>query len=360
MRLRVFLISSFVFLFLGLSAVKDSTQVKAVKLVALPVVFYQPESKWGGGMAGIFRFKKRSVPDSIRYSNIIFTFTYTQLRQIVFSAPFQLWLNRENYNIYGEFGYQSENYLFFGTGNRVPASFQETYHINFPRIQVNVLKRIYPHLFAGIRYAADRNTLSQLSGSGLLIKGMIPGSSGGITSGGGAALKYDNRDNQFYTTRGYYLELSSLFYHKKLGSDYTFNKYTLNASTYRALPRRQVLAFNAYTQINIHRVPFYQMAALGGDARMRGLYDGRFRDKDCWILQAEYRAALFWRLGIAIFGGVGQVADQVNQFDLKYTHFAYGAGIRGLVDKKQHLNLRFDVGLSSGNVNYYFTFAEAF
>jgi outer membrane protein assembly factor BamA len=131
-------------------------------------------------------------------------------------------------------------------------------------------------------------------------------------------------------------------------------------STYVALPRKQVLAFNAYGVISSGTVPFYQMALLGGETKMRGLYQGRFRDKDCVILQAEYRAHLFWRVGAVAFASIGDVASQLNQFNYKYTRLAVGGGVRALVDKKQHLNLRFDAGYSNDRFNYYLTLGEAF
>jgi hypothetical protein len=360
MPVKLFFTLFFAFTFLILSASKDSTHTKPIKVVALPVVFYQPETKWGFGVAGLLRFKQKSEPDSSRHSNVTFAFTDTQLNQIVFSAPYQLWFKRETYNIYGELGYQKENYLFFGTGNNVPSYFHERYYVKVPRFQINALKKFYPHFYAGLKYAIDYNTFTQFNDTGLLIKGTIPGSKGGYISGGGAVIKYDNRDNQFYATKGYYVEFVFLSNSPVLGSNYRFDKYSLNMSTYVALPYKQVLAFNAYALANAGNVPFYQMATLGGDTRMRGLYNGRYRDKDCWILQTEYRLFLFWRIGVSLFAGIGNVAAEINQFNLKYTRVAYGGGIRALIDKKQHLNIRFDAGLSNGNVNYYFTIGEAF
>ena len=335
-------------------------KIKNIKLLVIPVVYYAPESKWGGGAAGVLRFKQKTEPDSMRHSNIMFAFSVTQLGQIVLGTPFQLWFNKEKYNVYGEATYQKVNYLFFGVGNQVPQYFRERYFATYPRIRLAALKRVYPHLYAGFRYFFDYTTITQLSDTGKLIKGTISGNKGGIVSGVGGTIKYDNRDNQFYATKGYYLEVFALTNSIATGSNYRFDKYSLDASTYFALPKKQVLAFNAYAVVNTGNVPFYQMAVLGGDSKMRGLYQGRYRDKNGWILQTEYRAQLFWRLGAVAFAAIGDVAPQIDQFNLKYTHFTYGAGIRGLIDKKQHLNLRFDAGVNNKHLNYYFTIGEAF
>ena len=333
---------------------------KNVKLFIYPIVYYTPETKWGAGAAGILRFKQKSEPDSMRSSNVLFAFTATQLGQIVLGAPFQFWFNKEKYNIYGEPGYQNVNFYFFGIGNNVPKGYKEKYYSAFPRLRLAALKRIYPHLYAGFRYVFDYTVLTRLNPNGELIKKTIAGSSGGFVSGVGGTVKYDNRDNQFYSTKGYYVELYALTNSKITGSNYRFDKYSLDMATYIALPYKHVLALNAYGIITTGDVPFYHLALLGGEKKMRGIYEGQYRDKDCWVLQAEYRMPLFWRFGAVAFTGVGDVASRVNDFNLKYTQFTYGGGLRYTVDKKQHLNMRLDVGINNQHANYYLTIGEAF
>ena len=360
MRAKLFFILFSIGLFSLAQTNGDTTDHKRIKLVVIPVIYYQPETKWGGGVAGLLRFKQKSEPDSMRHSNVMFVFSGTQLGQILSGIPFQMWFNREKYNVYGEADFQSINYLFFGIGNHIPSYFRERYFANNPRFKINALRRIYPHLYAGPKYMYDYTNILQLADNGQLIKETIAGSKGGAVSGVGATVKYDNRDNQFFATKGYYAEFFAITNGKIIGSDYRFDKYSLDVSTYVALPYKQVLAFNAYGVVSSGNVPFYQMPVLGGETKMRGLYQGRYRDKDCWVLQAEYRAHLFWRVGAVAFAGIGNVASQLNQFNYKYTRLAVGSGVRALVDKKQHLNLRFDAGYSNNHFNYYFTLGEAF
>src|SRR6201986_970619 len=247
-------------------------KTKNIKLLAIPVLYYAPETKWGAGAAGVLRFKQRHEPDSMRHSNVLFALSATQLRQLVLGAPFQFWFNKEKDNIYGEPTYQNVNYLFFGIGNQVPQYFKERYFATFARFKITALRRIYPHLYVGPKYVFDYTGITQLSDTGMLIKGKISGYNGGIASGVGGTVKYDNRDNQFYATKGYYVGFFALTNSAVTGSNYRFDKYSLDMSTYLALPHNQVIAFNAYGTINTGNVPFYQMAVLGGDSKMRGLY----------------------------------------------------------------------------------------
>ncbi len=364
MKIKIFFTIFLSCLLLSVSANKDSTLIKKieknVKLLIIPVLYYTPETKLGGGAAGVFRFKQKKEPDSLRHSNVLFALSATQLGQIVLGAPFQFWFNKEKYNIYGEPAYQKVNYLFFGIGNHVAKNFQEKYYASYPRLRLAALVRVYPHIYAGLRYVFDYTTLSKLSPTDSLIKGTIAGSRGGVVSGIGGTIKYDNRDNQFYPTKGYYVELYALTDSKITGSNYRFDKYSLDMSTAVALPYKQVIVFNAYGIITTCNVPFYHLALLGGEKKMRGIYEGKYRDRDCWVLQAEYRVPLFWRFGLVAFTGIGSVAPKLKDFNYKYIYATYGGGFRFVVDKKQHLNLRFDVGVNNLHANYYLTIGEAF
>ncbi|HEX7413239.1 MAG TPA: hypothetical protein VF411_04265, partial [Bacteroidia bacterium] len=72
MKTKLFFASCFLFLASLIRANGDSTHIKHVRFAALPIIYYQPETKWGAGAAGLFRFKQRTEPDSMRHSNIMF------------------------------------------------------------------------------------------------------------------------------------------------------------------------------------------------------------------------------------------------------------------------------------------------
>jgi hypothetical protein len=45
---------------------------------------------------------------------------------------------------------------------------------------------------------------------------------------------------------------------------------------------------------------------------MRGYYEGRFRERQLYAVQAEYRAHLFWRVGAVGFASLGGVARDID------------------------------------------------
>ena len=99
---------------------------------------------------------------------------------------------------------------------------------------------------------------------------------------------------------------------------------------------------------------------LGGTEMMRGLYKGRYTDQNMFAIQSEMRQYLFWRFGVTGFVSAGQVSNHVNNFKLSDFHYAYGLGLRLVLQEKEKLNLRLDFGFSKKSSGIYVILKEAF
>jgi outer membrane protein assembly factor BamA len=333
---------------------------KNYKLLFLPLLFYTPETKFGAGVASIFTFKFKNDSKTARPSSLQLGYAYTQYKQVLLYLPFQLWLKDGKYNINGEFGYYKYNYFFWGVGTKLPFSNQERYDVNYPLIRINALRRVAPNFYVGLRFNRDDFRITKVDSTKQLVQQTIVGSQGGSVSSQGIALKYDNRDSQFFPTKGYFGEFTAQFDSKKWGSSYNFVKFVFDGSTYFKNKFKHVLALNIHLEKGNGSVPFNDMALLGGTKRMRGFYSGRYRDKNCWIAQAEYRVPLFWRLGMVGFISAGDVAPIINSFKTSTIKVAYGTGLRIMLDKKQKINLRIDIAWADPKPNFYLTLTEAF
>lgn len=94
---------------------------------------------------------------------------------------------------------------------------------------------------------------------------------------------------------------------------------------------------------------------------MRGYYEGRYKDKQEFVIQTEYRMPIYKRIGAVIFGGVGNVNDKVSDFSLNKLKYSYGAGLRFAINKSEKLNIRIDYGIAGGiNKGFYLQIGEAF
>ena len=186
------------------------------------------------------------------------------------------------------------------------------------------------------------------------------GYAGFQTSGFGLVYLFDSRDNVINSSHGNYFEVSQLIASQSTGSQYTFHNLTLDARKFFPIGKGQVLAFQGLLNHNQGDVPWRQMAAIGGFSMMRGYYLGRHRDKNYAAFQAEYRLHVWKFFGMTFFGATGQVAHALEKIELNQFKFAGGAGLRFQVDKKERVNIRFDVGFGSGQPGYYLTLGEAF
>jgi len=338
----------------------DSTKKKNYNLIPLPIVAFTPETNWIFGGAGSLSFRfKGEAPDS-RPSQLLMGGAYTLKKQILSYLNYSLFFRKEQYKLYGEFGYYLYTFPYFGIGNDLKEENLEQFDALFPRVRINALYLIRPGFYGGIRYWMDDLEIKETEDGGLLDMGSATGSNGGLLSGLGFVFNYDSRDNIFFPSKGIYSELVLFANSKSLGSDFSYTKYSLDASAYFSNKWKHTLAVNFYGEFTFGEVPFNQMALIGGTKKMRGYIEGRYRDKQLLILQSEYRIPLFWRFGAVFFGGVGRVANQVEELTFDDLHFNYGAGIRFTLDAKEKLNLRLDVGVGGKKTGFYLTFGEAF
>lgn len=339
---------------------EDNKKKRKGGFIVLPLAFYTPETRFGGGLGGVYAFRFKNEADSTLVSQIQAGFAYTQNRQVLSYLPFRLYWNNEDFVSYGEVGYFRYNYFFYGIGNDAPADIEELYDIELPRVQLNMLRRVKGRLYLGGRYWLDAMEVSGFDSSGVLATGNVPGNTGGTYSGLGLVSNYDARDIVFFPRKGIFAESALMFYGGAIGSDVRYTRFTFDFSQYFETPWEHVFAWNAFTDLTWGNTPFFQMPQLGGTKKMRGYYQGRYRDKKLWLLQAEYRAPLIWRLGVVGFADWGMVADGFGDFAFQHSRYTYGGGLRFLLLKKENLNLRIDYGRGKGTGGFYFTVGEAF
>ncbi|MBX2928666.1 MAG: BamA/TamA family outer membrane protein [Saprospiraceae bacterium] len=330
-------------------------------LIAIPIAYYTPETRLAAGVAGMYTFRFGEPGGAGRPSQVQLGFAYTQEKQLLFYLPFQLFSGDDNWQVSGELGYYRYVYQFFGIGNETRIEDKENYDVNFPRIRLNVLRLVAPRHYLGIRYWWDDYQMVRTAEGGLLAPGNITGSTGGVVSGAGTIWNYEGRDNIFYPTKGYWTEVELFAGNKALGSDFNFNRFSFDAAGYFSKSPRHVVALHAGLVFMSGDPPFQQLAFIGGPRRMRGYFEGRLRDKNLWMLQAEYRTQLSGRFGAVAFAGMGAVAPRAGSLFSQKLNAAFGGGIRFRLSKKEYINLRLDVGINTqGEVFPYLTVREAF
>jgi hypothetical protein len=188
-------------------------------------------------------------------------------------------------------------------------------------------------------------------------------------------LRYDTRDSQRQPYRGFSLGVS--IDSALIQSDWDLGTiFTLEAIEIVPLPPlfhdggdareenppTDTLALQLQTSETVGDLPFFSLPSLGGRRTLRGYIAGRFRDRASWHASAEYR---FWilprgfripfvdstrveRVGLALFGDVGSVADDWPEIFDSRVRASAGIGLRLTLERAAPF--RVDVGFSGEGV----------
>jgi Omp85 superfamily domain len=177
----------------------------------------------------------------------------------------------------------------------------------------------------------------------------------------GFRLQRDTRPNRFYPTTGTFLDFTADFFSQGLGSKYSYQSYKFTFNKFASLSQKQVLAFDLSFCGTGGKPPFYGNCIYGTNNRLRGYKAGRYLDRYMLVTQLEYRLVLPKRFGLVGFGGIGGVAPGGDQL-FSANHFlpSAGGGIRFLLSKKYHVNLRADAGFGKDGHTWSMGVAEAF
>lgn len=342
---------------------QDSLNEKPrIRLFGLPAAYFTPETGFAGGAFGVMSFNWNKDTLLAQISNITLGFAITTKKQILFYMPFNLLLKNNTYLTSGEIGYYKYTYFFYGIGNVSGTAEEkaESFRVTFPRLRLTALKKVSKNMYFGFRGSFDSYSDMQLSQNSKIRKDSLTGIQTGENLGFGPAFLLDARSSIFYPRRGVLIDINNTNDLGKIVSDYAFSRLLVDMSVFISPFKKSVVGYNFFYQQNTGNVPFYHLSMIGGGKKLRGQFEGEFREKYAWQTQLEWRQEFLKNWGAAAFIGIGWVAPNWNSLQWKNQHVGYGVGIRYKLNKKDHINIRFDVGFSKGKVYPYLTLGEAF
>lgn len=177
----------------------------------------------------------------------------------------------------------------------------------------------------------------------------------------GLRLNRETTPNRFYPTSGTLLDFTSDVFSEALGSKYSFQAYRFTFNKYGSLSKNQVLAYNLFVCGTGGKPPFYGNCIYGANNELRGYTAGRYLDRYMFATQMEYRLTLPMRLGVAGFGGIGEVLPGGTQL-FRVNNFlpAGGGGLRFQLSKTYRVNLRADFARGKETWTWSMGVGEAF
>ncbi len=362
----------------------DTAQTKPLRIGwrVLPVPGYAPETSFSLVVGGLHYFGQPDGDSTSRLNQLFGGLQYTLRNQFVVSILPELYFNRENIRLFGQFEVSRYPDFFYGIGNNLPETNREAFTI-FRAAAIGSVwfslngKGIRNGVNAGVRFDFDYQNVIERKDGGLLDKtgaDSIQGRNGGFLAGLGLAINYDTRDVAVAPRVGEYADFRLLPYSRIIGSNFEAWRTTLDVHKYWTFNTptpedngfAHTLALQFYSDIMWGNMPFFRMAMLGqnisGIALGRGYFGGRYRDNVIAHAQAEYRFPIYWRFGGVVFAGAGNTATSLATFDFNTIKPSIGAGLRFALVPEERINLRIDVGygFATQTLFPYVSFTEAF
>ena len=271
----------------------------------------------------------------------------------------QVYLKENTYRITSGFAHGNVNYDIYGTG--ISAGLKLPLNQTGQAFFGEFLRRIGWRFFAGPRLITGRSFITVRPNNDSNVP--IPPDIGLHTTltAIGAQMTRDTSPNRFYPTSGSFFSFTSDFFSQTLGSKYSFQSYKAAFSEYWSLSNAQVLAYNAYFCGTGGSPPFYGNCIYGTDNELRGYTAGKYFTRYALATQLEYRLVLPKRFGLVVFGGIGGTIPSGTQpYGSQKFLPSGGGGLRFLLSKKYHVNLRADIAQGRDGHTFGMGVGEAF
>ena len=334
---------------------------RRVRLFGYPYVFYSPETEFALGVGGIGYFRA-GADTALRPSKVLLSAYYTANQQYKVTLAHDLYADSNRTVAAADVSFGHFVDKFYGTGGAAPDTGNPAYILDLTSIELAFARRpsnAAPLRVGGVLRVEYQQNIDKQSNY-FLVNGTVPGSEGGWITGVGATLTMDSRDNVFYPSRGVLWDARLVFYGTQIGGEFDFTELVTDLRWYKPFGEHHVVGAQAYVALARGDPPYFKLPKLGGSSRMRGWYEGRYRDRVYVMGQVEYRALVTRRFGFVAFAGLGDVGNRFSDFRESHTKLSGGLGLRYVLDPRERLNLRADFGVGRGTSGVYFAIEEAF
>jgi hypothetical protein len=340
------------------------------RVVPLPAIAYQPETSLQLGVFGYATWRRPTMPELAPSNNYGGNVLYTLRRQLIFESsgliilPHWRW-EIDNNTVVRDF---PDNY--YGIGNRNQGADVEVYDKLEVILENDIRRRFHPQMYVAIlQRLAWRRSEGRTQDSALDAESPV-GLGDDLAIGLGGAFAWDTRDHKIDTFRGAFIETQVIPTPGFVGSDNPFVRYRLDARGFFRISRSQRVGIQGVGLFHTGRPGFLNLALMGGGDLMRGVYLGRYRDRQYLAAQSEWRWTFHRLFGVVAFVSAGAVGDRPLDLADGPVHVAFGGGLRWLFAAEDRVSMRFDLGLvprgphdpgqGLESVGFYINMGEAF
>ncbi|WP_145564617.1 BamA/TamA family outer membrane protein [Yersinia aldovae] len=333
---------------------------KGIDWGVMPGPFYTPELGLGIGAAIVGMYRPDKKEKISQNSTLSFSgFTSSTGAFGIGIANYSFFAN-DQWRFYLTGAMNNMPTYYWGTGftaGRDDVNKQEYTSQEFSA-KPELLYRIAPDIYFGVGWSFSSVNAASIQDKD---NGMLAREKAGpsvLSSGASVTLTYDTRDFVPNPRSGQLANLTYTYFAPELGSDFRFESVESRYALYHALDEKNVLAWEIDGRFTQGDVPWNMLPLLGDNHRMRGYYEGRYRDRNVLSTQLEYRRKLDWRHGVVAWIGSGTMSQTINELGKSSWLPSVGVGYR--FEFKPRMNVRLDFGVGKDSTGFYFQVGEAF
>ncbi|WDG11386.1 BamA/TamA family outer membrane protein [Vibrio campbellii] len=339
---------------LGSSETVDES--KLIDWGILPGPFVNPEQGFGIGVAAVGLYTPYDWQKGDPYSTVTVT-SYGST-----SGSYGLGLNNRTYlkgdkvRLLGEAWISHTPGYYWGIGSQAAENDSNKVQYEGQRLQLSpkVAVEIAPNTYAKLGWQWQSfNKVDGVDGD-ILPSEVTNATSSGVLLG----MEYDTRDFEPNPMQGQFLDIEWIANRDSLGSDEDYDNLVANYRLYQQWSDTTIVAMEVYSQSIFGDAPWFDYAQLGDDQRMRGYYQGRYRDKHQLSTQVEIRHTIAGRHGVVGWLGAGNIAPTYH--DLFESSWLPTVGVGYRFAFKARINVRVDLGVGKDSTGFYFQINEAF
>ena len=319
---------------------------------AIPAVGYTLVSRFVVSLTGNVAFR---IDTQNKISTITGITGYTQNKQLTFQVESEIWLNKNNYELIGDYRFYKYPQSTFGLGSSSNIKNEDPLNYNFFRFYETLLRKVTGNFLVGAGFIIDSH--SNISERGNL-DGVTPsdfalyGNTGRtISTGYTLNAELDSRDNSINPAAGFFAAFQFRDNYRFLGSTSDWRSLIFDIRKYFRFPEgsQNVIAFWNYDWLVINgKAPYLDLPSTQWDpysSNGRGYIQGRFRGAQEVYLETEYRYGIT-RNGL--FGGVFflnlQSFSAASGTRLQSIQPGFGPGLRIKLNKVSKTNVAIDYG----------------
>jgi hypothetical protein len=338
---------------------KTKDTIRKSTFNSYPFVSYTPETNVSFGAGGIFIYytgkEKELNPSKLGFGGF---YSLNNQYRISMDNDLYLFKNRLNIKFPINYGFYVNKFWGIGDDTQDYANAAYTATTFATTLTVQIPTTWFSADRAGMIFDYNHTAIEDKKGNELIDEPLVIGSNGGQMIGFGGDLVWDSREHLFTPKSGSFQYFKAVIYPSL--SDFNFAFFEFDVRNFISFNNGGVFASNIFIQSATGNIPFYKLPSLGGK-QMRGYFFGRYRDNFYAMGQVEYRKSFSKRWGYVLFGTVGNVAENIIEYDFKTLKYSFGSGVRYMFNKKERVNLRADIGIGAdGNSGVYFGIEEAF